>query len=207
MSKLSVLNIKGEKVKDITLKKDVWDIEPNDAVVYDAIILARASMRQGTSSTKTRSEVRGGGRKPWKQKGTGRARQGSIRSPQFRGGGIVFGPTPRDYSKKQNKKERVLALKSALAYKVADKHVIVLDALKLESPKTKQMLEVLNNLKLDNKILFVTDEMDDNAALAARNLGNVKMLEQPGLNTLEVVGCDWLVVTEAAVKKIEEVLS
>ena len=131
MKKQSVINFKGEKVKDITLNEKVWGIKPNDAVLYDAITLARNAARQGTHSTKTRSDVSGGGRKPWRQKGTGHARQGSTRSPQWRGGGIVFGPTPRTYGKKQNRKERVLALKSALSYKVKDSEIIILDNLNI----------------------------------------------------------------------------
>ena len=139
MTKISVLNIKGEKVSDLTLKAEVWGIVPNDAVLYDAITLARNAMRQGTHETKTRSEVSGGGRKPWRQKGTGRARQGSIRAAQWYHGGIVFGPHMRSYDKKMNRKERRLALKSALAYKVIDKELIVLDSIKLESNKSKDV--------------------------------------------------------------------
>ena len=141
MSKLSVLNINGEKVKDITLNKEVWAIEPNDAVLYDAIVLTRNSQRQGTRSTKTRSEVSGGGRKPWRQKGTGRARQGSIRAPQWYHGGIVFGPKPRTYDKKMNRKERRLALKSALSYKTIENNLIIVDEFKVESHKTKDMIK------------------------------------------------------------------
>jgi len=206
MSKLSVLNIKGEKVKDITLNKEVWGITPNDAVLYDAIILAQASLRQGTHKTKTRSEVSGGGRKPWRQKGTGRARQGSTRAPHWVGGGVVFGPQPRDYSKKQNRKERRLALKSALTYKAIDNNVIVLDNLVLETPKTKEMLSILETLKLDSKTLFVTVSRDENAILASRNLRTVNVLEPNELNALEIVSVDKLVVTEEALKAIEEVL-
>ena len=154
MPKISVLNVKGEKVKDIKLNDNVWSIEPNDAVVYDAIVLATASQRQGTHSVKTRAEVSGGGRKPWRQKGTGNARQGSTRSPQWRHGGIVFGPTTeRNYKIKMNKKERRLALKSALSYKVIDSELMVLDNLNLESSKTKEMLSVMKNLKLNKSVL------------------------------------------------------
>ena len=143
MGKYTELNIKGEKVKDITLNDNVWGIEPNNAVLYDAIVLSRASLRQGTHATKTRSEVSGGGRKPWKQKGTGNARQGSIRAPHWVGGGVVFGPTPeKNYTKKMNRKERRLALKSALAYKAQEKELIVVDSLTLETPKTKEMINV-----------------------------------------------------------------
>ena len=157
--KNSVLNIKGEKVGDITLNETVWGITPNDAVLYDAITLARNSQRQGTHQTKTRSEVSGGGRKPWRQKGTGHARQGSTRSPQWTGGGIVFGPHPRKYNKKMNKKERVLALKSALSYKVIDKEIIVLDNLNIDTNKTKDMLIILEAINAEKNILFVVYEV------------------------------------------------
>ena len=149
MSKIEMLNLKGEKVKDIKLSDNVFGKEPNDLVLKNAIVLAQASLRQGTADTKNRSEVRGGGRKPWRQKGTGNARQGSIRATQWRGGGIVFGPTPRDYSKKQNKKERRLALLSALSYKVSDKELVVVDELSFDSNKTKEMVNLLT--KFDNK--------------------------------------------------------
>ena len=150
MPKISVLNVNGQKVKDIKLNDNIWSIEPNDAVIYDAIRLATASLRQGTHSVKTRAEVSGGGRKPWRQKGTGNARQGSTRSPQWRHGGIVFGPTTeRNYNIKMNKKERRLALKSALSYKVIDSELTVLDELKLSSSKTKEIVKVLEVLKLN----------------------------------------------------------
>lgn len=206
MGKLSVLNIKGEKVSDITLNKEVWGIEPNDAVLYDAIVLARAAMRQGTASTKTRAEVSGGGRKPWKQKGTGRARQGSTRSPQWYHGGIVFGPKPRTYNKKMNRKERRLALKSALSYKAIGSEMVVVDNLNIESNKTKDMKQVLANLKIEGKTLIVVDELTDNLILATRNLGNLLLLEASEINVLDLVSVDHLIITEAAVKQIEEVL-
>ena len=207
MAKTQVLNLKGEKVKDITLKDSVWNIEVNEPVVHDAIVLAQASLRQGTASTKTRSEVSGGGRKPYKQKGTGNARQGSTRSPQWPGGGIVFGPKPRKYDKKQNRKERRLALLSALSYKVADKELVVLDSIKFETNKTKEMVNLLNKLELANsKVLLVVDELDDNVCLAARNLGNVKIVLPTEVNTYDVVNSDKMVMTEASLKKLEEVL-
>ena len=206
MAKLSVLNIKGEKVSDITLNKNVWGITPNDTVLYDAITLAQASLRQGTHSTKTRSEVSGGGRKPYRQKGTGNARQGSIRAPHYRGGGIVFGPHPRTYNKKQNKKERVLALKSALSYKALDKEIIALDNLNIESAKTKDMIKVLENIKAVKNILIVTDELNDNLILATRNIPKVVLLEANEISTLDVVAADTLVITTDAIKAIEEVL-
>ena len=155
MAKVQVLNQKGEKVNDITLKDSVWNVKVNESVMHDAIVLAQASLRQGTASTKTRSEVSGGGRKPWKRKGTGNARQGSTRSPQWPGGGIVFGPKPRNYDKKQNKKERRLALKSALSSKYQDKELVVVDKLTMETNKTKDFNAMLKNLKVDGKALVV----------------------------------------------------
>ena len=207
MSKLDMLNLNGEKVKEINLKDNVWNIEPNDAVLYNALILAGASRRQGSHSTKTRSEVSGGGRKPWRQKGTGNARQGSTRSPQWRHGGIVFGPKPRDYSKKQNRKERRLALLSALSYKNLDKEIIVVENLELENNKTKSMVEVLNKLNLTNKkVLIVVTELNENVCLASRNLGNVKISTVEELNTFDVVSADNMLITVEALNKLEEVL-
>ncbi len=206
MGKLSVLNIKGEKVSDITLNKNVWEITPNDAVLYDAIVLARASQRQGTHDTKTRSEVRGGGRKPWRQKGTGHARQGSTRAPQWPGGGIVFGPHPRKYNKKQNRKERVLALKSALSYKNIDKEIIALDNLNLETNKTKDMLKVLEAIKAEKNILIVVNELTESVILASRNIPNVVLLGANEISVLDVIAADTLVITTDAIKAIEEVL-
>ncbi|MCI9233120.1 MAG: 50S ribosomal protein L4 [Bacilli bacterium] len=206
MEKLSVLNIKGEKVKDITLNETVWGITPNDAVLYDAITLTRNALRQGTADTKTRSEVSGGGRKPWKQKGTGRARQGSTRAPHWIKGGIVFGPHPRSYSKKMNRKERRLALKSALSYKVLDKELTIVDNFIVETNKTKDMKNILANLKAEGKTLIVVEELNDNVILGTRNLSNVVLLEASEINTLDIVGSDKMIITEAAVKAIEEVL-
>lgn len=206
MGKLTVLNIKGEKIEDITLNSNLWTTEPNDVALHDAIILAQSSLRQGTHSTKTRSEVRGGGKKPWRQKGTGRARHGSRRSPIWVGGGVVFGPTPRSYDKKQNRKERRLALKSALAYKTINSEMVVVDNLNLETPKTKEMIQVLENLKIDEKVLIVVEELNDNLILASRNLPNILLLEVDELNVLDIVNSDKMVVTVEAIKKIEEVL-
>ena len=206
MGKLSVLNIKGEKTSDISLNKELWAMEPNDAVLYDAITLSRNSLRQGTASTKTRSEVSGGGIKPWRQKGTGRARQGSTRAPHWRHGGVVFGPHPRDYDKKMNRKERRLALKSALAYKAIDNELVVVDSFKLESSKTKEVVGILNNLKVSKNVLIVVDELDENMVLATRNLNNVILLEANEINVLDIISSDYMVITEAAVKAIEEVL-
>ena len=204
MAKTSVLNIKGEKVSDITLNAEVWGIVPNDAVLYDAITLARNAMRQGTHET--RSEVSGGGRKPWRQKGTGRARQGSTRAPHWIKGGIVFGPHPRSYDKKMNRKERRLALKSALAYKNIDKELIVVDNFNLENAKTKDAKQALENLKVSKNVLIVVNELDDNIILATRNLKNVNLLQANEINTLDIVAADNMIITVDAVKTIEEVL-
>ncbi len=207
MGKYTEVNVKGEKVKDITLNDAVWGIEPNNAVLYDAIVLSRASLRQGTHATKTRSEVRGGGRKPWRQKGTGNARQGSIRAPHWVGGGVVFGPTTeKNYTKKMNRKERRLALKSALAYKAQEKELIVVDSLNVETPKTKEVLNVLESLKANRKTLIVVEELTENLILATRNLENVVLIDADEINTLDVVSADNMIITEAAVKRIEEVL-
>ncbi|CCY45001.1 50S ribosomal protein L4 [Clostridium sp. CAG:1193] len=207
MPKIAVLNVKGEKVKDIKLNDKVWSIEPNDTVVYEAIVLANAANRQGTHSVKTRAEVSGGGRKPWRQKGTGNARQGSTRSPQWRHGGVVFGPTTeRNYNIKMNKKERRLALKSALSYKVIDSELTVLDSLKLDNAKTKEMLSVMKNLKLEKSALFVVDELTDEVILASRNVKGVKVILPNEINVLDVTSYHNMIVTEGAVKAIEEVL-
>ena len=208
MSKLEIKNLNGEKVKDIKLNDNVFGIEPNDVVLHDAIVLAMANQRQGTHSTKTRAEVSGGGRKPWRQKGTGNARQGSIRATQWRKGGIVFGPKPRDYSKKQNRKERRLALKSALTYLAKDNGVIVLDSIKFETNKTKEMVSLLNTLEIaNNKVLLVVSDLDDNVCLASRNLGNVKVVLPEEVNTYDVLNCDNMVIAEEALKTLEEVLT
>ena len=207
MKKVELLNLKGEKVKDINLNENVFGIEPNKNVLYDAIILSRASLRQGTHSTKNRSEVSGGGRKPWRQKGTGRARQGSIRAVQWVGGGRYGTPVPRDYSKKQNRKERRLAIKSALAYKAQENGVIVLENLKLATPKTKDMKALLETLKIaDKKVLLVVKEFDDNMILASRNLQNVVLILADEINVLDVVGTDKVVFTQDALNAVEEVL-
>ncbi|MCI5879969.1 MAG: 50S ribosomal protein L4 [Bacillales bacterium] len=207
MKKIAVLNIKGEKVKDINLNENVWGIEPNDAVLYDAIVLAQNNQRQGTSSTKTRSEVSGGGRKPWRQKGTGRARQGSTRAPHWPGGGVVFGPHPRSYSKKMNKKERRLALLSALSYKFINSELVVIDDLKFETNKYKESANMFKALNASKNILVVTDELDENVILSTRNNDEVILLQDNEINVLDLVSADKLIITEKAVKNIEEVLS
>ena len=206
MPKTALLSLKGEKIKDIKLDDSIWGITPNDQVVYEAVVLNAASKRQGTHSTKTRSEVSGGGRKPWKQKGTGRARQGSIRATQWRGGGIAFGVSPRSYSFKINKKERVLALKTALTYKAKTKELVVIDNIKLDSLKTKEVINILDTLKLNGKVLFVTNDENENLYMAARNLGNVLVLMADEINCYDIVNADVMVCDEEAVKKIEEAI-
>ena len=207
MKKVELLNLKGEKVKDINLNEEVFGITPNNKVLKDAIDLTLASLRQGTHKTKNRSEVSGGGRKPWRQKGTGHARQGSIRAVQWVGGGRYGTPVPRDYSKKQNRKERQLALKSALSGKVADKELIVLQSLTLKTPKTKDMVKLLEDLKIaDKKVLLVVKELDENLILASRNLQNIVLILADEINVLDIVGTDVMVATEDAIKYIEEVL-
>ncbi len=206
MTKISVKNIKGEKVGDITLNDNIWNIETNDLCLKKMIKLQLDSMRQGTRKTKTRSEVSGGGRKPWKQKGTGRARQGSIRATQWRGGGIPFGVNPKSFTFKINKKERVLALKTALTYKAKEKDLLVLDEIKLNSLKTKEITTILETLKLSGKILFVTKEDNENLYMATRNLGNVLVLMANEINCYDIVNADVLVVEKDAVASIEEAI-
>ena len=196
-----------EKIKDIKLNKEIFGIEPNDNVIIDAINTARCGLRQGTYSTKTRSEVSGGGRKPWRQKGTGRARQGSIRATQWRGGGIALGPKPRDYSIKMNRKERRLALISALSYKNKNKNIVVVDNFDLETNKTKDFVKILKDLKLnDKKVLIVMDELTENVILASRNLANILLTEPSEINVLDIVNADVLLLTKQAVSEIEEAL-
>ena len=207
MKKVERLNLKGEKVKDINLNEEIFGTKVNKNVLNDAIILSMASLRQGTHKTKNRSEVSGGGRKPWRQKGTGRARQGSIRAVQWVGGGRYGTPVPRDYSKKQNRKERQIAIRSALSEKVAAKELIVLDNLTVKTPKTKEILGILETLKIaDKKVLLVVKEFDDNIILASRNIQNVVLILADEINVLDIVGTDVMVTTEDALKYIEEVL-
>jgi len=205
--KLDILNTNGEKVKDLALNKEIFGIEPNDKVLKDAIVVAQSSLRQGTAKTKNRSEVSGGGRKPWKQKGTGRARQGSIRAVQWVGGGVAFGPQPRSYSKKQNRKERRLAIKSAWTYKMNENAIVVVDAIKLETPKTKEMLSVLNNLKLnDTKTLVVVKEYTENLILASRNLQNIVVVLPSEISVLDLVSTNKVLIESAALEEIMEAL-
>ncbi|WP_274308573.1 50S ribosomal protein L4 [Solibacillus daqui] len=206
MTKVSVLSQTGASVGEIELNDAIFGIEPNEAVLFDAVVAQRASLRQGNHKVKTRSEVAGGGRKPWRQKGTGRARQGSIRSPQWRGGGTVFGPTPRSYAYKLPKKVRRLALKSALSAKVLEQNFVVLDALTFDAPKTKDFKAVLTALEINKKALFVTAEVNENAILSARNIPGVTVLTASGINVLDLLGHDKVVFTQDAVKKVEEVL-
>ena len=206
MTKLSINNLKGEKVSDITLNSEVFGIEVNELAMKKMVRLQLNASRQGTAKVKTRSEVSGGGRKPWKQKGTGRARQGSIRAAQWRKGGIVFGPTPRDYSFKINRKEIVLALKSALVSKLNEKKLMVIDNLKLDNFKTKTGVELLNNLKLDGKVLFVASEEAENLYMATRNLNNVLVLFPDEINVYDILNADYIVFDEASIKMVEEAL-
>ena len=206
MTKISVKNLNGEKVKDLTLTDSVWNIEVNTDSLKKMIRLQLDASRQGTRKTKNRSEVSGGGRKPWRQKGTGRARQGSIRATQWRGGGIPMGVGPRDYTFKINKKERVIALKSALSSKVQEKALVVVDSFNMESTKTKDAIKMLEGLKLDNKILFVTSDDAENLYLAVRNLPNVLVIYADEVNCYDLVNADVVVMDEAAISKVEEVL-
>ncbi|ACJ32490.1 50S ribosomal protein L4 [Anoxybacillus sp. LAT_35] len=207
MPKVALYNQNGENIGEIELNDAVFGIEPNKHVLFEAVIMQRASLRQGTHKTKNRAEVSGGGRKPWRQKGTGRARQGSIRSPQWRGGGVVFGPVPRSYSYKLPKKVRRLAIKSALSSKVLENSIVVLDNLTLEAPKTKEMVKILNNLSVDRKALIVTADANENVILSARNIPGVTVVTASGINVLDVLNHDKLVITKAAVEKVEEVLA
>ncbi len=206
MTKVNVVDLKGEKVKDLTINDEIWKNEGNDIVLKKAIRLQLDSLRQGTADTKGRSEVSGGGRKPYRQKGTGNARQGSIRAPHYRGGGIVFGPTPRSYSFKTNRKERRLALKTALSEKFAEKNLIVVDSLVLESVKTKDAIKLLETLKLTGKVLFVSAGDAENLYLATRNLGNVAVVMADELNVYDIVNADMVVMDSDTVNYVEEAL-
>ncbi|GIO15297.1 50S ribosomal protein L4 [Cohnella xylanilytica] len=207
MPKVNVYNVSGSQVGEIELAEGVFGVTPNTHVLHSAVVLQQASVRQGTHKTKGRSEVRGGGRKPWKQKGTGRARQGSIRSPQWKGGGTVFGPTPRSYGFKLPRKVRRLAIKSALSSKVIGGEIIVLDQLALAAPKTKEFAKILGNLKVERKALVVTADYEDNVALSARNIPGVKFVSATGINVLDIMVHDKLIITKDAVAKVEEVFA
>lgn len=209
MPKMDVINQDGKKISDVTLEKKVFGIEPNQQCIFDAIVMQRASMRQGTHDTKTRSEVRGGGRKPWRQKGTGRARQGSIRAAQWRGGGVVFGPKPRSYAYKLNKKVRRLALKSVLSEKVLEKAMKVVDKYVIETPKTKTFLDIIKNIAAPKKTLFVVSEGEDfeNAFLSMRNIPSMLMVTSDGINVYDIVNANEIIFTQAALKEVEEALA
>ena len=204
MAKVTVYNIEGKEVETLELSDAVFGVEINEHLVHMAVVSQLANKRQGTQSAKTRAEVRGGGRKPWRQKGTGHARQGSIRSPQWKGGGVVFAPKPRDYSIKMNKKEKTLALKSALTSRVNAEKLLVLDQFGFDEIKTKRMKEFLDNLKV-SKALIVIDKKDDNVALSARNLPNVRAILSNSINVYDILKYDTLVITKDAVAQIEEV--
>ena len=203
--KVSVYNMEGKEVEKIDLSDAVFGVEVNEHLVHLAVVQQLANNRQGTQKAKTRSEVSRGGRKPWRQKGTGHARQGSTRSPQWTGGGMVFAPVPRDYSFKMNKKEKRAALKSALTNKVNDQKLVVLDELKFDEIKTKNFQKVLDNLKIENKVLVVINENDQNVVLSARNIQNVQTALPGTINVYDIMKAGTLILTKDAVKTIEEV--
>lgn len=205
MPKLAVVDVTGSEVGELELADNVFGITPNKAVLHDAVVMQQASERRGTHDVKTRAEVRGGGKKPWKQKGTGRARAGSSRSPIWVGGGTVFGPTPRSYAYKLPKKVRRLAIKSALSSKVLDNEMVVLDKLQLSAPKTKEMVQVLKNLGAEKKALVVTKALEEQAVRAARNIPGVKLVAAEGVNVLDVLNHDKVIITRDAVSRVEEV--
>ena len=207
MGKMNVINLNGEKVKDINLNKNVFDCEANEIVLKKAIDLQLASLRQGTQKTKSRAEVSGGGRKPYKQKGTGNARQGSIRAPHYRGGGVALSINPRSYTFKMNKKERTLALRSALSLKAQEKKLVIVDSLEMSSLKTKDIKAMLNKLNITGKVLFVTSNDAENLYMGSRNVNKVNVILAEELNVFDIVNSDTLVIDEAAVAAIEEVLN
>ena len=204
MAKVAVYNMEGKEVGSIELSDSIFGVEINEHLVHMAVLQQLANNRQGTQKAKTRSEVRGGGRKPWRQKGTGHARQGSTRSPQWTGGGVVFAPTPRDYSFKLNKKEKRAALKSALTSRVVENKFVVVDELKLDEIKTKKFVEVLKNLNVE-KALVILNDMDEKVIASAANIPTVKTTQTNELNVFDVLKYDTVVVTKAAVATIEEV--
>ena len=205
MPKIDVYDIQGKKVSDVELKDEIFGIEPNEAVVHSVLVNFLANQRQGTQSTKTRAEVRGGGRKPWRQKGTGRARQGSIRAPQWIKGGIALGPKPRSYKYTVNKKEKRLAIKSCLSSKVLEKELTVVDSLPLKEIKTKEMIKALNNLKVEGKTLILLPEKNETVQKSARNIEGVKTTLVNTINVYDLLKYKNLVVTLDTVKKLEEV--
>ena len=205
MPKVDVYNMQGKKVSDVELSEAVFGIEPNENVVHRVLVNYLANQRQGTQSTKTRAEVRGGGRKPWRQKGTGRARQGSIRAPQWIKGGIALGPKPRSYKYRVNKKERQLAIKSLLSAKVLDNELTVVDKLEVKEPKTKTMVKALTSLKVDGKTLIILADKNENVLLSSRNIEGVKTIELNTINVFDLLNCNKLVLPLDTVKKLEEV--
>ena len=205
MPKIDVYNIEGKKVSDVELAENIFGIEPNEAVVHSVLVNYLANQRQGTQNTKTRSEVRGGGRKPWRQKGTGRARQGSIRAPQWIKGGIALGPKPRSYKYTVNKKERALAIRSVLSAKVLENELVVVDNMPLKEIKTKEMVKALNNLKVEGKALIMLPAKNENIQKSARNIEGVKTTLVETINVYDLLKYNKLVVTEDTVKKLEEV--
>jgi large subunit ribosomal protein L4 len=206
MLKTKLYNIQAVEIGEVELNESVFGVEYNEALIHQVVVAQLANKRQGTKSTLTRAEVRGGGIKPWRQKGTGRARQGSIRAAQWYHGGIVFGPHMRSYDKKMNRKERRLALKSALAYKVIDKELVIVDSLNVETSKTKDFKNLLNNFKVERNVLIVVSELNDNLVLATRNLNNVLLLEASEINVLDIVSANLIIAEESAIKEIEEAL-
>jgi large subunit ribosomal protein L4 len=207
MPMVAVYNTSGAHVGEVELAAHAFGIEPNVHVLYDAVHMQQASLRLGTHKTKGRSEVRGGGRKPWKQKGTGRARQGSIRAPQGKGGGVVFGPTPRSYAYRLNKKVRRLALHSALSSKVRDQEITVLDALQLDAPRTKFIVQMIKNLNITRKALLVVHEADPNLFLSVRNIPYAKIVDAAGVNVLDLMQYEQLIITTAAADRVAEVFA
>ena len=205
MPKIDVYNIEGKKVSEVELKEEIFGIEPNEAVVHSVLVNFLANQRQGTQNTKTRSEVRGGGRKPWRQKGTGRARQGSIRAPQWIKGGIALGPKPRSYKYTVNKKERRLAIKSVLSSKVLEKQLTVVDKLELKEIKTKSMVNALAALKVEGKTLIVVPEVNKNVLMSARNIEGVKTITANNINVFDLLKYNNLILSVDTVKKLEEV--
>lgn len=206
MPRVALFKQDGTQAGDVELNESVFGIEPNEHVLHQAVVMQQASLRQGTHAVKNRSEVRGGGRKPWRQKGTGRARQGSIRSPQWVGGGTVFGPTPRSYSYKLPKKVRRLALKSALSSKVKEENLVVLESLAMDAPKTKEVIKMLDALNVNEKVLIVTAEKEENIIRSANNLKTVKVLTVKEVNVLDLLMHDKLILTKDAAEKAGEVL-
>lgn len=207
MPKVALFNMEGSQIGEVELNEEVFGIEPNEAVVHEAVVMQLAGLRQGTQAAKTRAEIRGGGKKPWKQKGTGRARAGTTRSPLWRKGGVIFAPKPRDYSYSIPKKKRRLALKSVLSAKVNGGDIIVLDQLAFEAPKTKDMVKVLSSLKVEKKALVVTADNNGNVPESARNIPGIKPLSALGINVYDLLNHDKLIITRDAIAKVEEVLT